>query len=86
MHGYYDAVLCICNDCVGLLLSCKRNWELVMVFILGLLLMWCEYIHRVTDDDNRFVGFPLDGYWVIGLLGRIMCSVSLIHFAWFVLL
>jgi hypothetical protein len=57
-----------------------------MVFILGLLLMWCEYIHRVTDDDNRFVGFPLDGYWVIGLLGRIMCSVSLIHFAWFVLL
>lgn len=57
-----------------------------MLFIFGLLFLWCEYIHRVTDDDNRNVGFPLDGYWVIGLLGRIMCSISLIHFSYFVLL
>jgi hypothetical protein len=53
-----------------------------MVFICGMLLMWCEYIHNITHDLFE----QSDSYIMIGLLGRIMCSVSLIHFAWFVLL
>jgi hypothetical protein len=52
-----------------------------MLFICGLLLMWAEYLHNAT----RGIFEEAEGYWAIGLLGRIMCSVSLIHFAWFVL-
>ena len=50
-----------------------------MLFILGLLLMWCEYYHNLRYDES-------DGYLVIGILGRVMCTVSVVHFAWFVLL
>jgi hypothetical protein len=53
-----------------------------MLFILGLLLMWCEYVHTRVEGD--FCTY--DGYFVIGLIGRLLCSASLIHFAWFVLL
>jgi len=53
-----------------------------MLFICGLLLMWCEYWHSLVEDERH----TYDGYMLIGLLGRVMCSVSLIHFAWFVLM
>jgi hypothetical protein len=53
-----------------------------MLFICGLLLIWCEYYHCLCEDRP----FTYDGYFVVGLIGRLMCSVSLIHFAWYVLL
>lgn len=50
-----------------------------MLFILGLLLMWCEYYHDLRYEKE-------DTYLVIGILGRVMCTVSVVHFSWYVLL
>lgn len=51
-----------------------------MLFILGLLLMWCEYYHDLRHYEKE------DTYLIIGILGRVLCTVSMVHFAWYVLL
>jgi len=55
-----------------------------MVFIIGLLLMWCSFIYWCIEDEGLWWFFQPQ--FLIGLLGALFASASMIHFAWFVLL
>lgn len=55
-----------------------------MLFIIGLLLMWCSFIYYLIENGDVYWILTAEG--LIGLLGALFASASLIHFAWFVLL